>query len=449
MAILGVNKRVSQLDQFDDPTKPDGPRIDDLMAPAPEDIPAYSANWWIPLDYKLPEGDAPDSDLGTLRLPFNRVAMLDRYGKVPLSMLPGYVDECVFGVMQIKRTGEPGHYEYEYVFTEDSFPGQEPGKIYACPQTARDVTPGSIKPNDRLIYVAREVRINGEPLSDPEVQYRYGNDADSFAVIEHSRAMVNGAGTSINNGDTTVAVDIELGAPAARDGEESNPLQITNNKLVHATSGVTANATEVFKFIRHDANKNRLASVTVDKTGHITDVTNDPAENITGYAEYYSKKAVYDDGYEMRGPLYLPASSAQSVIYITNESNGEAIEAPNTGKFVGGLEAGHRYHISLDFQYKVGHVAGVFDRLTSYIKFSENDTNPITLSDSVIDRSMAFPQYFHIDATFKPGGSGSVTGELGLIPGLPTSGSYGTWPPVYSNTADRVSVIRYSIRELL
>jgi hypothetical protein len=87
--------------------------------------------------------------------------------------------------------------------------------------------------------------------------------------------------------------------------------------------------------------------------------------------------------------------------------------------------------------------------LTSYIKFSENDTNPITLSDSVIDRSMVFPQYFHIDATFKPAGSGSVTGELGLIPGLPSSGSYGTWPPIYANTDDRVSVIRYSIRELL
>lgn len=437
MAILGVNKRVSQLDQFDDPTKPDGPRIDDLMAPAPEDIPAYSANWWIPLDYKLPEGDAPDSDLGTLRLPFNRVAMLDRYGKVPLSMLPGYVDECVFGVMQIKRTGEPGHYEYEYVFTEDSFPGQEPGKIYACPQTARDVTPGSIKPTDRLIYVAREVRINGEPLSDPEVQYRYGEDADSFAVIEHSRAMVNGAGTRINNGDTTVAVDLIIGNPTAR-ATATNPLQITDNQLVHATSGVTANNTEVFKFIRHDANtgENMFASVTVDKTGHITDVTNDSGENITGYAEYYSKKAVYDDGEEMRGPLILPACSAYSGIN-TN------------GKFVTGLLGGHRYHISLDFQYKVGHAAGVFDRLTSYIKFGENDTSPITLSDSVIDRSMVFPQYFHIDATFKPAGTGSVTGELGLIPGLPTSGSYGTWPPIYSNTADRVSVIRYSIRELL
>lgn len=437
MAILGVNKRVSQLDQFDDPTKPDGPRIDDLMAPAPEDIPAYSANWWIPLDYKLPEGDAPDSDLGTLRLPFNRVAMLDRYGKVPLSMLPGYVDECVFGVMQVKRTGEPGHYEYEYVFTEDSFPGQEPGKIYACPQTARDVTPGSIKPTDRLIYVAREVRINGEPLSDPEVQYRYGEDADSFAVIEHSRAMVNGAGTRINNGETTVAVDLSIGNPTAR-ATATNPLQITDNQLVHATSGVTANNTEVFKFIRHDANtgENMFASVTVDKTGHITDVTNDSGENITGYAEYYSKKAVYDDGEEMRGPLILPACSAYSGIN-TN------------GKFVTGLLGGHRYHISLDFQYKVGHVAGVFDRLTSYIKFSENDTSPITLSDSVIDRSMVFPQYFHIDATFKPAGSGSVTGELGLIPGLPNSGSYGTWPPIYANTDDRVSVIRYSIRELL
>lgn len=437
MAILGVNKRVSQLDQFDDPTKPDGPRIDDLMAPAPEDMPAYSANWWIPLDYKLPEGDAPDSDLGTLRLPFNRVAMLDRYGKVPLSMLPGYVDECVFGVMQIKRTGEPGHYEYEYMFTEDSFPGQEPGKIYACPQTARDVTPGSIKPTDRLIYVAREVRINGEPLSDPEVQYRYGEDADSFAVIEHSRAMVNGAGTRINNGDTTVAVDLIIGNPTAR-ATATNPLQITDNQLVHATSGVTANNTEVFKFIRHDANtgENMFASVTVDKTGHITDVTNDSGENITGYAEYYSKKAVYDDGEEMRGPLILPACSAYSGIN-TN------------GKFVTGLLGGHRYHISLDFQYKVGHAEGVFDRLTSYIKFSENDTSPITLSDSVIDRSMVFPQYFHIDATFKPAGSGSVTGELGLIPGLPSSGSYGTWPPIYANTDDRVSVIRYSIRELL
>ncbi len=437
MAILGVNKRVSQLDQFDDPTKPDGPRIDDLMAPAQENLPAYSANWWIPLDYKLPEGDAPESDLGTMRLPFNRVAMLDRYGKVPLSMLPGYVDECVFGVMQIKRTGEPGHYEYEYVFTEDSFPGQEPGKIYACPQTARDVTPGSIKPTDRLIYVAREVHINGEPLSDPEVQYRYGEDADSFAVIEHSRAMVNGAGTRINNGDTTVAVDLIIGNPTAR-ATATNPLQITDNQLVHATSGVTANNTEVFKFIRHDANtgENMFASVTVDKTGHITDVTNDSGENITGYAEYYSKKAVYDDGEEMRGPLILPACSAYSGIN-TN------------GKFVTGLLGGHRYHISLDFQYKVGHAANTFDRLTSYIKFSENDTNPITLSDSVIDRSMAFPQYFHIDATFKPAGSGSVTGELGLIPGLPSSGSYGTWPPIYANTDDRVSVIRYSIRELL
>jgi len=344
----------------------------------------------------------------------------------------------VFGVMQIKRTGEPGHYECEYVFTEDSFPGQEPGKIYACPQTARDATPGSIKPTDRLIYVAREVRINGEPLSDQEVQYRYGKNADSFAVIEHSRAIVNGAGTSINNGDTTVAVDIELGAPAARDGKVSNPLQFTNNKLVHATSGVTTNDTEVFKFIRHDANtgENMFASVTVDKTGHITDVTNDSGENITGYAEYYSKKAVYGDGEEMRGPLILPACSAYSGIN-TN------------GKFVTGLLGGHRYHISLDFQYKVGHAANTFDRLTSYIKFSENDTNPITLSDSVIDRSMAFPQYFHIDATFKPAGSGSVTGELGLIPGLPSSGSYGTWPPIYANTDDRVSVIRYSIRELL
>ena len=441
MAILGVNKRVSQLDQFDDPTKPDGPRIDDLMAPAPEDLPAYSANWWIPLDYKLPEGDALDSDLGTLRLPFNRIAMLDQYGKVPISMLPGYVDEYVVGEMVITTVnpGEANEYK-EYVFTrtdEDPHPGSE-ATVYACP----DRTEGQQKPDGRKIYIAVRVTRDGI-LAPGEIQYRYVEETggvepvEEFSPIPESLVLLDGDGTIVTDNGVSRRIDLDIGNPAAR-AKATNPLQITDNQLVHATSGVTANNTEVFKFIRHDANtgENMFASVTVDKTGHITDVTNDSGENITGYAEYYSKKAVYDDGEEMRGPLVLPACSAYSGIN-TN------------GKFVTGLLGGHRYHISLDFQYKVGHAAAVFDRLTSYIKFSENDTSPITLSDAVIDRSMAFPQYFHIDATFKPAGSGSVTGELGLIPGLPNRGSYGTWPPIYANTDDRVSVIRYSIRELL
>lgn len=435
MAILGINKRVSQLDPFAETD------IERLAAPKAENQHAWSESWWIPLDFKLPEGGAPADDLGTMRLPFSRIAMLDQYGKVPISMLPGYVDEYVVGEMVITTVnpGEANEYK-EYVFTrtdEDPHPGSE-ATVYACP----DRTEGQEKPDGRKIYIAVRVTRDGI-LAPGEIQYRYveetgGEDpVEEFSPIPESLVLLDGNGTIVTDNGVSRRIDLDIGNPANRT-TATNPLQITDNQLVHATSGVTANNTEVFKFIRHDANtgENMFASVTVDKTGHITDVTNDSGENITGYAEYYSKKAVYGDGEEMRGPLVLPACSAYSGIN-TN------------GKFVTGLLGGHRYHISLDFQYKVAHAAAVFDRLTSYIKFSENDTNPITLSDAVIDRSMAFPQYFHIDATFKPAGSGSVTGELGLIPGLPSSGSYGTWPPIYSNTDDRVSVIRYSIRELL
>ena len=435
MAILGVNKRVSQLDPFAETD------IERLAAPKAENQHAWSESWWIPLDFKLPEGGAAADDLGTMRLPFSRIAMLDQYGKVPISMLPGYVDEYVVGEMVITTVnpGEPNEYK-EYVFTrtdEDPHPGSE-ATVYACP----DRTEGQQKPDGRKIYIAVRVTRDGV-LAPSEIQYRYVEETggvdpvEEFSPIPESLVLMDGNGTIVTDNGVSRRIDLDIGNPANRT-TATNPLQITDNQLVHATSGVTANNTEVFKFIRHDANtgENMFASVTVDKTGHITDVTNDSSENITGYAEYYSKKAVYGDGEEMRGPLVLPACSAYSGI--------------NTdGKYVTGLLGGHRYHISLDFQYKVGHAAASFDRLTSYIKFSENDTNPITLSDAVIDRSMAFPQYFHIDATFKPAGSGSVTGELGLIPGLPNSGSYGTWPPIYANTDDRVSVIRYSIRELL
>lgn len=451
MAGRGIDKRIVELDEFarNGDVDPDV-NIDRLQNDWPDNDQPWSANWWIPLDCKPVDGATDLEDHGTLRLPFSRVAMLDQYGKVPNAMLPGYVDEWVLGEMTIK-TGTGGA-ETQYLF----HPTDGSGADYECPV----ITQGSDhrKPEGRLVYVARKVTKDDVVIVDgsttpSEVQYRYLETAGGsgyFSPIPQTMVLKDGRGTLVNLGDADQEVDINIGTPQNKASGETNPLAIVTqggkDKLAHCNSGVTAGT---YTVLRKNGNVTVLSDMAIDAQGHVTGFTDKSGTpSIADFAEYNPTTSDYGYRHLVHEPpsynhLFPPVSANpldQSGLAVVANSN----EIAN-------FKPGHRYHISMDIQYDVTAVAAEFTRFSSYIQFTEDiDARKFVLGDTLLNLSVCYPQFVHVDTVVRVPGTAVTSGMLGYMFGLPSGGQ--PFPPdteTQSRLGDFTRVVRYSIRELI
>lgn len=451
MAGKGINKRIIELDEFAanrdiDPEV----YIDRLQTDWVDNEHPWSGNWWIPLDSKPVAGASDQVDHGTLRLPFSRVAMLDQSGKVPNAMLPGYVDEWVLGEMTIK-TGTGGA-DTDYVF----HPTDGSGPDYECP-TLNPKYPDRREPEGRLVYVARKVTKDGVVIVDgsttpSEVQYRYLKTAGGkgyFSPIPQTMVLKDGRGTLVNLGDADQEVDINIGTPQNKATGMTNPLAIVEDeeddkyKLVHCNSGVTAGT---YTVLRKNGNVTVLSDMAIDAQGHVTGfVDKSGTPSIADYLNYcpttsnYGYRHGVKDGVEYNH-LFPPTTDDRSVLEVVANTNA-----------INNFKGGHHYQISMDIQYDVASLTPEFARFSSYIQFvSDQEETKFMLGDSVLNLAVQYPQFIHIDSVVKVPGSGTTSGTLGYMFGLPEDDMPFPSEGNYTNRKDdSTRVVRYSIRELL
>lgn len=234
--------------------------------------PANSANWALPIDSLLPESE----DKGTVKVPMNRIALLDSNGKVPGSMLPGYVDDMAIGTMS--HTTDPDEHW--------SFDDPVAHVVYGCPTQLE----GEIPPLASLIY-------HDTPTG---VEYRYAGNM--FCEIPNSLLLVEGSCISITNSASTRAVSLKI-KPT---GNYAPALGADNDGLLHDTFAEslmppeTPDNVNIFPIdpsntIRFGENFNTHL-IAVNRTGHVT--TRDTAL------------------------VYMPAISGGHAISIDTDSNG-------------------------------------------------------------------------------------------------------------------------------
>lgn len=373
--------------------------------------------------------------------------MLDQSGKVPNSMLPGYVDEWVVGKMTITNRGTLN----ERYFFEPTDGSLDPEKgIYECP--APRTKPVNIRPNARLVYVASQTIIEGEGTYDEEVQYRYvetdGTEGTGhFTPISQSLVLTDGKGTTVLNGDVSKQIDINIGDPQNKASGSYNPLAIAMQggqyKLVHCNSGVTAGT---YTVLRKNGNVTVLSDMAIDAQGHVTgfaDKSGTPS--IADYLNYcpttsnYGYRHGVKDGSEYNH-LFPPTTDDRSVLEVVANTNA-----------INNFKGGHHYQISMDIQYDVASLTPEFARFSSYIQFtSDLQETKFMLGDSVLNLAVQYPQFVHIDAVVKVPGSGTTSGTLGYMFGLPDDDMPFPSEGNYTNRKDdSTRVVRYSIRELI
>jgi hypothetical protein len=138
--------------------------------------------------------------------------------------------------------------------------------------------------------------------------------------------------------------------------------------------------------------------------------------------------------------LFPPTTDDRSVLEVVANTNA-----------INNFKGGHHYQISMDIQYDVASLAAEFARFSSYIQFtSDLQETKFMLGDSVLNLAIQYPQFIHIDAVVKVPGSGTTSGTLGYMFGLPDDDMPFPSDGGYTNRKDdSTRVVRYSIRELI
>lgn len=156
-----------------------------------------AAEWVIAIDSNCrnaseiqPSDDyTAGSDAGTLKIPMSRIAMRDVNGLIPANMLPGHIDDMMFGTFDFSDSTK-------VTFTE-VVNGVPTGRVYVSPSTER--AEGQYPPAENIIYHDNATNL----------QYRFiQNEATTapkfgFAEIPGSRALTEGYGVTITTPSPT------------------------------------------------------------------------------------------------------------------------------------------------------------------------------------------------------------------------------------------------------
>lgn len=202
MAIPQASKRFSKLPKMGDQ------EIDDVQERVTDTGKEYSHAdaWAIGVDSLCrndgtePEDGYVGEDLGTVFIPMSRIAMRDGNGKIPASMLPGHIDDMIFGTLDDDTA------DGKATFTETPPSGSSEIYKYVSPEAKR--TTGDLEPPENVIFCD----------TDTNIQYRYiktqeNNHTDivkyGFTEVPGSRTVNPGYGINVVkeplNADLTVS----------------------------------------------------------------------------------------------------------------------------------------------------------------------------------------------------------------------------------------------------
>lgn len=159
-------------------------------------------------DRPVGSGLEAGTDKGTLKLPMSRIALRDNHGKIPANMLPGHIDDMLFGELIIDKTTEHKATFIEHWMDTTQNPPVPKTRTYVSPSTARTAT--DYEPPENAIYVD-SYSTNGTPT---EIQYRYvkANETNEslnfgFTEVPGSRAIVPGYGIKVTYPSNTVQIE--------------------------------------------------------------------------------------------------------------------------------------------------------------------------------------------------------------------------------------------------
>ena len=156
-----------------------------------------AAEWVLAIDSncrnasEIQPGDdyTAGTDEGTLKIPMSRIAMRDANGLIPANMLPGHIDDMMFGTFDFSDSTK-------VTFTE-VVNGVPTGREYVSPPSK--VAEGQYSPEENIIYHDNTTNL----------QYRFiQNEATTapkfgFAEIPGSRALTEGYGVTITTPSPT------------------------------------------------------------------------------------------------------------------------------------------------------------------------------------------------------------------------------------------------------
>lgn len=153
-----------------------------------------AATWSMPIDSLCrssasdrPSGSGlqPGTDEGTLYVPMSRIALRDSNGKIPASMLPGHIDDMIFGTLDDTDQSVTK-------FREPPPSGATTGHVYASPSQGT----GELPPPENVIFCDTTTSIQYRYIQSQAQTY---NDTvkHGFTEVPGSRTVNAGYGVEI------------------------------------------------------------------------------------------------------------------------------------------------------------------------------------------------------------------------------------------------------------
>lgn len=209
MAVPQSAKRISTL-----------PAMTDQQIIALQDDKEKALEWAIGVDSlcrsnATGENYLPGVDLGSVYIQMSRIAMRDKNGKIPASMLPGHIDDIIFG----KLTLTDSKASFEEVCPEGGTP-----HVYVSPESQRSST--ELPPPENIIYC--------DTTTDLQYRYIVGQESTSpnygFIEVPGSRAISPGYGIDVEttSGGNVTTVSAKKADFYTMYRNDSNPLAVND-----------------------------------------------------------------------------------------------------------------------------------------------------------------------------------------------------------------------------
>lgn len=186
--------------------------IDKFRVPSSQEPTAKgkAENWHLPIDYSNADTseNADTEDFGTMRIPVSRIALRDTNGLIPSTMLPSYVDDVMYGTMDIT---DPTKAVFTVVDKDEHMVA-----TYTSP-----VPQGGVTPPDNIVFYDKTTNL----------QYRYIEHSGTapyfdFTIVPGSRAISTTYGIDITEVNNNTGIQIDAKKPRAfirrGDGNEFN-----------------------------------------------------------------------------------------------------------------------------------------------------------------------------------------------------------------------------------
>lgn len=218
MAIPQTSKRVSKLPamsleeiNYVQEREPDGTDY------------THADEWAIGVDSLCrSDGTEPDEgyvgeDKGTVFIPMSRIAMRDTNGKIPSSMLPGHIDDMIFGTLDDTDQSVTK-------FREPPPSGASTGHVYASPTQGT----GELPPPENVIFCDTTTSIQYRYIQS-QAQTHTDTVKHGFTEVPGSRTVNPGYGINVVKAPLNADLTVSAKAPRQLLLDESD--QVSANGL--------------------------------------------------------------------------------------------------------------------------------------------------------------------------------------------------------------------------